>query len=263
MYPPLSTEEIRSRRRQLRRERRFYTLKVFWQTLLLLGIGSSLLWAISQPDWTVRKPQQIRVQGNRALTETAVRDMLGLKYPVSLLHIEPQVLHQRLLDQGSILTATVHRELIPPQITVQVRDRLPVAVVVDSAKKTTGMLDDRGQWLPTTSYQLPVNQIPKLKLLANTSKVCAEWPNLYRAIQQSPVEIQEVDCRDVLNLMLKTEIGSLRLGSFDNTKIYKQLQEAHKLRNWQQYQDPATVMYLDLESPSTPKLQRRNAAASP
>jgi cell division protein FtsQ len=255
MYSSLSPAELRNRRRRLRRERRVYTLKICWQTLLLLAIGGGLYWAIRLPDWTIRKPQQILIQGNRALTETAVRDMLGLKYPISLLQVEPQVLQGNLLGRGSILAATVHRELIPPRITVQVRDRQPVALVVPSTPKAaTGMLDEKGQWLPTTSYRLNPAQTPQLKLLSNNNS-CPNWPDLYQAVSQSPVKIQEIDCRDSLNLILKSEIGNLRLGTFDRTKIYKQLQEAYKLRDWQQYSNPATVLYLDLENPNSPQLQ--------
>jgi cell division protein FtsQ len=255
MYSSLSPAELRNRRRRLRRERRVYTLKICWQTLLLLAIVGGLGWAIGRPDWTIRKPQQILIQGNRALTETAVRDMLGLKYPISLLQVEPQVLHSNLLERGSILSATVHRELIPPRITVQVRDRQPVALVEPSTPKAaTGMLDEKGQWLPTTSYRLDQAQKPQLKLLSSNNS-CPNWPDLYQAVAQSPVKIQEIDCRDSLNLILKSEIGNLRLGTFDRTKIYKQLQEAYKLRDWQQYSNPATVLYLDLENPNSPQLQ--------
>ncbi len=255
MYSSLSPAELRNRRRRLRRERRVYTLKVCWQTLLLLSIGGGLYWAIGRPDWTIRKPQQILIQGNRALTETAVRDMLGLKYPISLLQVEPQVLHGNLMERGSILAATVHRELVPPRITVQVRDRQPVALVEPSTPKAAaGMLDEKGQWLPITSYRLDLAQTPQLKLLSS-DKSCPNWPDLYQAVAQSPVKIQEIDCRDSLNLILKSEIGNLRLGTFDRTKIYKQLQEAYKLRDWQQYSNPATVLYLDLENPNSPQLQ--------
>jgi cell division protein FtsQ len=262
MYSSLSPEELRSRRRKLRRERRVYTLKICWQTLLLLGIGAGLYWAVRWPDWTIRKPSQISVQGNRALTETAVRDMLGLKYPVSLLQVEPQVLQNNLLERGSILAATVHRELIPPRILVQVRDRLPVAAVESggasgTAKTVAGLLDERGQWLPATKYRLSAAQLPALKLLASNNS-CPNWPELYQAITRSPVKIQEIDCRDSLNLILKSEIGGLRLGTFDRTKIYKQLQEAYKLRDWAKYADPTTVLYLDLENPNYPQLQRKN-----
>jgi cell division protein FtsQ len=263
MYSSLSPKELHHRRRQLRRERRAYAFKICWQTLLLLSICGGVLWAIGRPNWIIRQPQQIQIQGNHALTEKAVREMLAIQYPVSLLEVEPQAIHSRLLEHGSILAATVHRDLIPPRIIVRVRDRLPVAVVDPiSAKAPAGMIDEMGQWLPTSSYNLPTHQIPKLKVLLSSDNTCPNWFDLYRAIYQSPIKIEEVDCRNSLNLILKSEIGSLRLGGFDRTKIYKQLQEAYKLRNWQQYYDPTTVLYLDLENPSSPKIQSTTLKSS-
>jgi cell division protein FtsQ len=254
MNTSFTNEELRDRRRQLRKERQVRTLKVSWQVLLLGSIVGGVIWGVTRPDWTISKPQQVSVAGNKSLTESAVRNMLGLRYPASLLHIEPQALNAKLLSQGSVIKATVHRELIPPRLYVQIRDRLPVAVVDRSinSKVTKGLLDETGQWLPLTSYSLKADQIPKLRLIASQS--CPGWSELYRAIQQSPVQINEVDCQDPLHLTLVTEIGMVRIGEFDRTKIYKQLQRAHELRNWQQ-STPLKNAIVDLENPQSPKLQ--------
>lgn len=254
MNTSFTNEELRDRRRQLRKERQVRTLKVSWQVLLLSSIVGGVIWGVTRPDWTISKPQQVSVAGNKSLTESAVRNMLGLRYPASLLHIEPQALNAKLLSQGSVIKATVHRELIPPRLYVQIRDRLPVAVVDRSinSKVTKGLLDETGQWLPLTSYSLKADQIPKLRLIASQS--CPGWSELYRAIQQSPVQINEVDCQDPLHLTLVTEIGMVRIGEFDRTKIYKQLQRAHELRNWQQ-STPLKNAIVDLENPQSPKLQ--------
>jgi cell division protein FtsQ len=254
MNNSFSTEELRDRRRQLRKERQVRTLKVSWQVLLLGGIVGGVTWGVTRPDWTISKPQQVSIAGNQSLTESTVRNMLGLRYPASLLQIEPQALNAKLLAQGSIAKATVHRELLPPRLHVQIRDRLPVAVVDRSIsnKVTKGLLDETGQWLPLTSYRLKPEQIPKLRLVSSQS--CPGWPELYRAIQQSPVQISEINCQDPLHLTLATEIGMVRIGEFDHTKIYKQLQRAYELRNWQQSTSLKNAI-VDLENPQSPKLQ--------
>jgi cell division protein FtsQ len=254
MNTSFTNEELRDRRRQLRKERQIRTLKVSWQVLLLGGIVGGVIWGVTRPDWTISKPQQVSIVGNTALTESAVRNMLGLRYPASLLQIEPQALNAKLLAQGSVVKATVHRELMPPRLYVQIRDRLPVAVVDRSInnKVTKGLLDETGQWLPLTSYRLKADEVPKLRLVGSQS--CPGWSELYRAIQQSPVQISEVDCQDPLHLTLATEIGMVRIGEFDRTKIYKQLQRAHELRNWQQSTSLKNAI-VDLENPQSPKLQ--------
>jgi cell division protein FtsQ len=254
MNTSFTNEELRDRRRQLRQERRVRTMKVSWQVLLLGGIVGGVIWGVTRPDWTISKPQQVSIAGNQALTESAVRNMLGLRYPTSLLQIEPQALNAKLLAQGSVVKATVHRELMPPRLHVQIRDRLPVALVDRSIdnKITKGLFDETGQWLPLNSYRLKSEQMPKLRLIASQS--CPGWAELYRAIQQSPVQIAEVDCQDPLHLTLTTEIGMVRIGEFDRTKIYKQLQRAHELRNWQQSTSLKNAI-VDLENPQSPKLQ--------
>jgi cell division protein FtsQ len=254
METSFTNEELRDRRRQLRQERRIRTLKVAWQVLLLGGMVGGVVWGITRPDWTISKPQQVSIVGNQSLTENTVRNMLGLRYPTSLLQIEPQALNAKLLAQGSVVRATVHRELLPPRLHIQIRDRLPVATVdrLINSKVTKGLLDESGQWLPLNSYRLKSEQMPKLRLIASQS--CPGWSELYRAIQQSPVQISEVDCQEPLHLTLVTEIGLVRIGEFDHTKIYKQLQRAHELRNWQQSTSLKNAI-VDLENPQSPKLQ--------
>jgi cell division protein FtsQ len=249
-----SPTELRTRRHRLKQERRVRTLKVFWQVWLLSGITGGIIWGVTRPDWTIRKAQQIKISGNQALTEKTIREMLGVKYPAPLLAIEPQTLHTKLLTNGSITAATVHRELLPPSLHIQVRDRFPVATVdrLINNKSVRGLLDETGQWLPISSYRLTANQIPQLRLLANDT--CPGWADLYKAVQQSPVAVTEINCQDILNLTLTTEIGSIRIGEFDRTRIYKQLQKAHELRNWQQSTTIKNAI-INLENPQAPKLQ--------
>jgi cell division protein FtsQ len=266
MYPPISSnEELRQRRRQLQQQRRVRALKVCWQVLVLGGLVGSITWAVQQPDWIIRQSQQIQITGNRYLSATAVREMLGLKYPISLLRIEPQSLNKALISHGNILAANIHRELIPPRITVQVQDRSPVAIA-DQATRS-GLVNEHGDWLPLASYDLPANKLPRLKLLSANSGLCPDWPALYQAVQQSPVLVSEINCRNPLNLFLKTEIGNLRMGAFDHTRFYQQLQKAHELRDWQQsYQannrEISGVEYIDLENPLKPKIQESTTTSS-
>ncbi len=267
MYPPISShEELRQRRARLRQQRRFRTLKICWQVLVLGALVSGIIWAVQQPDWVIRQSQQIQIRGNQYLSTNAVREMLGLKYPVSLLRIAPQSLHARLLQQGNIRAATIHRELIPPRLTIQVQDQAPVAIADQAAR--SGLVNAAGNWLPLASYQITAVQLPHLKLLSANSGLCADWPTLYQAIQRSPVQVSEINCRNPLNIVLKTEIGNLRIGAFDLTRFDQQLQTAHELRDWKKqyqlkYHQTSDVAYIDLENPRAPKIQQSTPIASP
>ncbi len=260
MNPTLSRpEELRQRRLQLRRQRRWRALKICWQVLLLGSLVSGIIWAVQQPDWVIRQSQQVQIQGNRYLSASTVREMLGLKYPVSLLHIEPQSLNAKLLDQGSILAANIHRELLPPRITIQVQDQPPVAIA-DQADQP-GLVNAAGNWLPLTSYQIDNDKLPHLRLLSADSTLCSDWPALYQGIQRSPVPVSEVDCRDALNILLKTEIGDVRIGAFEPARFRQQLQKAYELGDWKQlyqlkYNQASDIAYIDLENPNMPKIQQ-------
>ncbi len=266
MYPSLPRKkDLRQRRTQLRQRRRWRAIKICWQILVLSALVGGIVWAARQPDWVIRQPQQIQISGNRYLKAETVREMLGLKYPVSLLHLQPQQLSANLRQQGNIQAATIHRALLPPRITIQIQDQAPVAIA-DQADQP-GLVSADGHWLPTASYLINPEKLPRLKLLAASNGLCPNWSAIYQSLQRSPVPISEVDCRDALNLFLKTEIGNLRIGAFESAKFRQQLQKAHELGNWQQlyqtkYQQAADIAYIDLENPEMPKIQQSTTTNS-
>lgn len=260
MNPPLSRkEELRQRRLQLRRQRRWRALKICWQVLVLGSIIIGICWAVQQPDWVIRQSQQIQIRGNRYLAANTVREMLDLKYPVSLLQVEPQSLNAKLLNQGGILAANIHRELLPPRIIIQIQDQPPIAVA-DRADQP-GLVNATGKWLPLNSYQIDNDKLPHLKILAASNGLCPDWPTFYQAIRNSPIPVSEIDCRDTLNLLLKTDIGDVRIGSFEPSRLRQQLQKAYELGDWKKlyqlkYNQTSDIAYIDLENPDMPKIQQ-------
>jgi cell division septal protein FtsQ len=140
-----------------------------------------------------------------------------------------------------------------------VQDQPPVAVA-DQADQP-GLVNAAGNWLPLTSYQIDHDKLPHLRLLSANSALCPDWPALYQGIQRSPIPVSEVDCRDALNLLLKTEIGDVRIGAFEPAKFRQQLQKAYELGDWQQlyqlkYNQTSDIAYIDLENPNMPKIQQ-------
>ncbi len=230
------------------------------------GILGGLGWIIHRSDWTISKPEQIKVQGNQYLNDRTIKSMLAIAYPQPIMELAPEKLTAQLIDRGSIASAKVDRGLLPPQLIVQVQDLPPVARVLQAENTPiAAFVDERGRQLPISSYRATVWQsLPKLQLRPPATGVCPEWTQLYQAIRTSPVAIGIVDCRNPQHLMLQTEIGKVRLGAIgDIPRLTTQMQQLDRLRNWQKGTNPDIIDYLDLENPHSPRFQLKQAISNP
>lgn len=237
-------------------------MKSLWRFGCMCGILTGVAWLATRPDWHISKPEQIQIEGNNYLTERAIRSMLAMSYPQSLVELAPERLSAQLLEQGSIASVKIDRGLLPPQLHVRVRDLPPVARIMrDETTESPLLIDERGRQQPISNYRNLVQaSSPKLRLMIPERGECSGWQQVYRAIRTSPVLIGIVDCRDPQNLILQTEVGKVRLGiSGDESRLNNQIQQLDRLRNWRKYTDPLEVDYLDLENPDTPKLQLKQS----
>lgn len=220
-------------------------------------------WTVGQSDWKISKPEQIQVEGNQYITTAAIRSILAIPYPKSMMELAPSQLTARLIERGSISSARVDRGLMPPRLVVQVQDLPPIArVLTDNSSQPQMFVDERGRQLPLASYQTTVlSALPKLQVRLPTTGRCPDWAQLYRAVQTSPVAIGVIDCRDPQNLFLQTEIGKVRMGAAGiNARSNERIQQLDKLRNWHHEAGSVDVDYLDLENPDAPKLQLKSGS---
>ena len=151
----VSQNELTSRRKQLRRARRIKSFQSLWRTLFVGGMATGLVWAITLPDWVIRSPGQIVIEGNDFLSAKVIRSLLPLSYPQSILQVQPQTIAKSLEAQGPIAKATVSRQLLPPGLTIQVKERKPVAIAKPptnpNSKTPDGLVDEQGIWMPKSS----------------------------------------------------------------------------------------------------------------
>ncbi|HBB35354.1 MAG TPA: cell division protein FtsQ [Cyanobacteria bacterium UBA8803] len=261
----VSQKQLTNRRQQLRRARRIKFVQAIWRSLLVGGIAGSLVWAITLPDWVIRKPEQIIIKGNQLLSTGAIRSLLPLSYPQSLLRVEPQTIANALESQAPIADATVTRQLIPPQLTIQVQERKPVAIaqpIVPAKDKTAqsaaeiGLLDEQGVLMPQSSYQsLQENvELPTLKVIGSTQQYLPYWSSVYRAVSGSPVKISEIDWRNPGNVILKTELGTVHLGSY-SSRFAEQLRVLDRMRELPTHIQKSQIAYIDLKNPDVPVIQ--------
>ncbi len=266
---PSSRAQVKQRRRQLRQQRRIRAVKSLWRFGCMSGILTGVVWLANQADWQISQPEQIRIQGNRYLSDAAIRSRLAIPYPQSIFQLAPAKLTANIIKHGAIISARVDRELLPPRLLVQIEDRPPVAQVsrVDS-KSPPAFLDERGNQIPVASYQAPVQQTaPQLRVLAPKQGMCPNWLQLYPALHSSPVLIESIDCSDPQNSILQTEVGKVRLGSLgDRQRLLAQIHQLDLLRDWRKYTKLphlVEVEYLDLEYPAAPKLQLKRSGTIP
>jgi cell division protein FtsQ len=230
------------------------------------GILAGLGWVAYQPDWTISKPEQVRIEGNRYLSDTTIRSMLAIPYPKLIMELAPEQLATQPRVRAALANVKIDRGLLPPRLLVQIQDFPPVAgIMPDDISEPKTFIDERGLQLPLASYRAAVWQsLPNLRLRLPATGTCPEWSQIYRAIHTSPVAIGIIDCRNPQNIMLQTEVGQVKLGSIgDQVRLNYQIQQLDRLRDWQKHTNPADVDYLDLENPDAPKLQLKQPVTVP
>ncbi|MCW6053048.1 FtsQ-type POTRA domain-containing protein [Lyngbya sp. CCAP 1446/10] len=273
-FGAVSQTELGRRREELRRQRRARSAAVLWQTVAASALAGGLLWWIAQPAWLIVRSEQVKVEGNQWLSDKAVRSLVPLSYPQSLWGIQPQALAEKLESTGPIAKAKVTRNLFPPSLTIEVAERLPVAVAQPTAvlkssdKEKVGWLDARGGWMPSESYTAvrsqnssigqsstqgtqPQHSLPTLKVIGPLEQYRTSWPKFYQGLSGLTVKVFEIDWQDPNNLILKTEIGTVHLGPY-SSKTASQLQVLDRMRQLPKQLDSSLISYIDLKNPAAP-----------
>lgn len=276
----VSPADLSQRRQTLRRQRRRHTVHDIWRTLALSSLALGLLWGSTQPVWVIRNPEQISIEGNQLLSSRTIRSLLSLSYPQSLLRIEPQALAAKLESRQSLIAkATVTRQLFPPSLTVQIQERQPVAIACTnvrcslsiaakegktrSQQSTVGLLDEKGAWMPIKSNTSIDKSfpLPNLKIIGSREQYLPYWSQLYQVVRRSPVKISEIDWQDPENLILKTELGIVHLGSY-SSQLGEQLKVLDRLRQLSAKLNGRQIAYIDLKKPEAPAIQLLEPASS-
>jgi cell division protein FtsQ len=283
----VSQSELARRRRQLRRSRRQKVGIAGWQLLTVSSLAGFLLWTTTSPAFVIDTPEQVEIDGNEFLSDRAIRSLLPLSYPQSMLQVRPQELARNLESAGTIAKATVSRELFPPGLKVTVQERYPVAIAstVDIAPGVptpppsglspnlaagspgigaVGLLDERGMWMPLESYTAldPTAQLPQLRVIGPLEQYRSAWESVYQFIRRSPIKIYEINWQDPANLILKTELGLVHCGPY-SPRFGEQVTRLGQMGDLPNQIDLAQIAYIDLTNPDRPSLQRKVESHSP
>lgn len=264
----VSRSDLTKRRKMLRTERRLKMLQTIWQTLAVSSLAGGLIWATTRPIWVLRESDQVMIEGNQLLSKQVIKSSLALSYPQSLLRIQPEAIARSLESQPTIADATVTRQLFPPGITVQVKERVPVALALTKITKgsstptptSMGLLDETGVLIPIQSYTSLERRpkLPNLKVIGLPEQYRPYWTQLYQAVSRSPVKVLEIDCQDPANIILRTELGVVHLGSY-SSQLTAQLKVLDQMRRLPAEVNSSQIAYIDLKNPETPSVQMNHA----
>jgi cell division protein FtsQ len=260
---PVSQAKLTQRRHQLRRQGRRKSFQEIWRSLFVSGLAGGLLWVTIQPFWAIRSSDQIEIEDNVWLTTSAIRSLVPLSYPQSLLTLSPQALAEQLESNAPIAKATVTRQLVPPELSIQVQERQPVAIAVSPGSQyqvptRIGLLDERGIWMPIDSYNTvnPPLQLPTLKVIGLNKQSRQYWPEVYKAVSHSPVKVLEINWQNPANLIVKTSLGYVHLGAYDS-RLSDKFSVLDKMRELPSYMNASEIAYIDLKNPDAPSIQMK------
>jgi cell division protein FtsQ len=289
MTAVLSRSELSQRRKQLRHQRRMRLLKSSWRFLSVAALAGGVIWGATQPAWVIRRSDQVKIEGNHFLSAQTVRSLLPIPYPQSVFRTQPQEIIAVLKAKAPIADATVERQLFPPGITVKIRERNPVAIVLQQPPKpgleskadpaegdkagetdkgpspakapdSQSLLDENGMTLSMKSYTaLKQNlELPKLKVIGNPDLYRQNWAGFYQALRRSPVKVEQVDWRNPSNLILQTELGGVHLGLYSD-RLPDQLKALDRMRQLPNKIARDQIAFIDLSKPDVPALQLKSA----
>lgn len=261
----VSPEHLRDRRRHLLRRRQTRIVQALWRSLLLAAMSGGVIWLVSRPDWVISDPQQVAIEGNQFLSDASVRAMLPIAYPQPLLEIEPQALTDAIAAQAPIAKVAVVRHLFPPSLTIEITEHKPVAIAIPgppnpkqkSQPDPVGFVDAEGFWMPQSDYvELETApEVPTLTVVGLSDETRSHWPRIYQALSHSTLEIFEIDLRSPNNIILKTELGTVHLGSYVDPIFTQQLQTLAQMRQLPAHIPSDRLDYIDLRNPAAPSVQ--------
>jgi cell division protein FtsQ len=259
----VSSTDLKQRRKELKNQRRIRFFQSVWRTLLLGSLTGGAFWVITLPNWVIRQGDQIKIQGNQFLSEEAVLKLMSMSYPQSIFQVETQELINNLEATGPIAQATITRNLFPPSLILEVKERQPVAIAMipqqaknPNKSENIGFLDEQGVWMPKSSYSNnnPQLQFPNLKIIGDLQQYQAYWPEFYQTLMRGNVKINEVNWQNPNNVILKTEIGTVHLGAYSSL-FPEQLVVLARLKDLPKQVNQSQVAYIDLTNPEFPSLR--------
>jgi cell division protein FtsQ len=235
--------------------------QAIWRAVVSSCLALSLFWLITLPRWLITDKSQIQIAGNQLLSESTIYDLLPLTYPHSIWQISTQKLIESLESAPPIVAAKIARQLVPPRLIITLQERVPVALNVREGR--VGFLDETGIWVEKDFYQnLQLNsRSPLLKVIGFNEQYRPQWSELYNLIAHQSIRVFEINWQDPTNLILKTELGTVYLGSC-LSDLPKKFAVLDRLREIPKHFKFSEIVYIDITNPDSPLIQRNKKSAA-
>ncbi|MGB8703335.1 MAG: FtsQ-type POTRA domain-containing protein [Thermosynechococcaceae cyanobacterium] len=204
-YSDTRVVSILDRRKQLKRQRRSQFLKSAWRTFASLGLAVGLGWLFSRSEWQIRNASQVQILGNTQLSTQTLETFLPFSFPSSLLRVRPNDIKTDLERHTHVAQVLVSRQLFPPQVLIQVQERVPVALspcrqcvlVADGVADAPIIVGPADLWLlDTEGVPLPYGSYPnfqqanKVPTLAVSHYLKPIPPNKAKALKLKSIPAQ-------------------------------------------------------------------------
>jgi cell division protein FtsQ len=241
---------------QLKLQQKRQSYLALWRSAIAIGCTVGLLTVASLPYWQVRDSSQLTFEGENLIAEKTLYSWLAFAYPQSIWSIPTQKLTQKLESIPSIAAARITRQILPPRMTIEIQERIPVAIAETEGR--VGFLDERGIWIDQKYYgELSDNlTLPALKVVNFQASQRNSWNEIYRLMRlYSAIKIEEITWDRSNSLFLKTEIGMIYLGS-NPSQLEEQFAIMAKLKNLPERVEVGEIAYIDLSNPNLNLIQK-------
>ena len=226
-----------------------------WRSSFLIGCALGIGLVANLPIWKINGRSQIKIDGSQLVSKETVYDALKIVYPQLVWTIDGLALTRQVEAIPSIEFATANRQLVPPQITISLQEKIPVAVATSEGK--IGFLNAAGEWIDRQFYaNIGASSLPKLKVIDYKTQFRDRWQEIYQLITLYPeLQINELELQQSGNVFLNTKLGRVFLGA-KSSHIKRQFEIMARLENLPKQLDRSEIAYLDLSNPEAILIQK-------
>ena len=227
-----------------------------WRACMLIGCTVGLASLTLIPYWRIDKQSQIKITGEKLVSENTIYRTLNFAYPQFIWIVNGIKLDHQLEALPSIKAAKVNRQLIPPTIHISLQEKVPVAVA--TSQGNIGFLSSSGEWIDQKFYSnLDSNySLPQLKVIDYKNQFQPVWIKLYQLVSLYPeLQISEVHWNQAGSLFVQTKLGQVLLGN-DDSRLEQQFKILLKLKNLPKQLRSSEIAYIDLSNPKVNLIQR-------